>query len=121
VHMNPPAPKVQQVGGQGPTPVAALATPALPGGPTAEVLVSCLLEAHGSGTWLVNARDVKHLPGRPMTGKLDADWLCKVAGRQLIRPGCAPRPRSGSCEPGLMKIFTSCEDRGTPLRMGPAG
>jgi transposase len=24
-----------------------------------------LLEAHGFQTWLVNARDVKHLPGRP--------------------------------------------------------
>src|SRR5215213_8972084 len=26
-----------------------------------------LLEAHGFQTWLVNARDVKHLPGRPKT------------------------------------------------------
>jgi transposase len=29
-----------------------------------------LLEAHGFGTWLVNARDVKHLPGRPKTDPL---------------------------------------------------
>ena len=33
-----------------------------------------LLEAHGFETWLVNARDVKHLPGRPKTDKLDAVW-----------------------------------------------
>ena len=26
-----------------------------------------LLEAHGFETWLVNAKDVKHLPGRPKT------------------------------------------------------
>ena len=26
-----------------------------------------LLEAHGFQTWLVNAKDVKHLPGRPKT------------------------------------------------------
>src|SRR6476620_10573732 len=26
-----------------------------------------LLEAHGLDPWLVNARDVKHLPGRPKT------------------------------------------------------
>ena len=26
-----------------------------------------LLEAHGMDPWLVNARDVKHLPGRPRT------------------------------------------------------
>jgi transposase len=38
-----------------------------------------LLEAHEFDTWLVNARDVKHLPGRPKTDKLDAVWLCKVA------------------------------------------
>ena len=40
-----------------------------------------LLEAHGFDTWLVNAKDVKHLPGRPKTDKLDAIWLCKVAER----------------------------------------
>ena len=49
-----------------------------------------LLEAHGFGTWLVNARDVKHLPGRPKTDKLDAVWLCKVAERQMIRPSFVP-------------------------------
>ena len=31
-----------------------------------------LLEAHGLDPWLVNARDVKHLPGRPKTDELDA-------------------------------------------------
>ena len=36
--------------------------------------------------WLVNARDVKNLPGRPKTDALDAVWLCKVAER-----GCAAR------------------------------
>jgi NADPH:quinone reductase len=30
--------------------------------------------------WLVNARDVKHLPGRPKTDKLDAVWLAKLLG-----------------------------------------
>ena len=45
-----------------------------------------LLEAAGFETWLVNAKDVKHLPGRPKTDKLDAVWLCKVAERQMLRP-----------------------------------
>jgi transposase len=40
-----------------------------------------LLEAQGFDPWLVNAKDVKHLPGRPKTDKLDAVWLCKVAER----------------------------------------
>jgi transposase len=51
-----------------------------------------LLEAAGSGTWLVNAKDVRHLPGRPKTDKLDCIWLCKVAERQMIRPSFAPPP-----------------------------
>jgi len=51
-----------------------------------------VLEAAGFETWLVNARDVKHLPGRPKTDKLDAVWLCKVAERQMIRPSFVPPP-----------------------------
>ena len=49
-----------------------------------------LLEAHGFETWLVNARDVKNLPGRPKTDRLDAVWLCKVAERQMLRPSFVP-------------------------------
>jgi transposase len=49
-----------------------------------------LLEAHGFETWLVNARDVKHLPGRPKTDRLDAVWLAKVAERQMLRPSFVP-------------------------------
>ena len=51
-----------------------------------------LLEAAGFETWLVNARDVKHLPGRPKTDRLDAVWLCKVGERQMIRPSFVPPP-----------------------------
>jgi transposase len=51
-----------------------------------------VLEAHGFETWLVNAKDVKHLPGRPKTDKLDCIWLCKVAERQMIRPSFVPPP-----------------------------
>jgi transposase len=51
-----------------------------------------LLEAQGFEPWLVNARDVKHLPGRPKTDKLDAVWLCKVAERQMLRPSFVPPP-----------------------------
>jgi transposase len=49
-----------------------------------------LLEAHGLAPWLVNARDVKHLPGRPKTDVLDAVWLCKLAERQMLRPSFVP-------------------------------
>jgi transposase len=51
-----------------------------------------LLEAAGFETWLVNAKDVKHLPGRPKTDRLDAVWLCKVAERQMLRASFVPPP-----------------------------
>ena len=51
-----------------------------------------LLEAHGFEVWLVNARDVRHLPGRPKTDRLDAVWLAKVAERQMLRPSFVPPP-----------------------------
>jgi transposase len=52
-----------------------------------------LLEVQGLDPWLVNAKDVKHLLGRPKTDKLDAVWLCKVAERQMIRPSFVPPPQ----------------------------
>jgi transposase len=51
-----------------------------------------LLETRGFDPWLVNARDVKHLPGRPKTDRLDAVWLAKVAERQMLRPSFVPPP-----------------------------
>jgi transposase len=49
-----------------------------------------LFEAHGLRPWLVNAKDVRHLPGRPKSDVLDAVWLCKVAERQMLRPSFVP-------------------------------
>jgi transposase len=49
-----------------------------------------LLEARGLVVWLVNARDVKHLPGRPKTDTLDAVWLCKLNERGMLRPSFVP-------------------------------
>ena len=41
---------------------------------------------------LVNARDVKNVPGRPKTDKLDAVWLAKLTEKGLLRPSFVPRP-----------------------------
>jgi len=49
-----------------------------------------LLEARGLIVWLVNAHDVKHLPGRPKTDKLDAVWLAKLNERGMLRPSFVP-------------------------------
>jgi transposase len=49
-----------------------------------------LLESRGLECWLVNARDVKNVPGRPKTDKLDAIWLAKLAERGMLRPSFVP-------------------------------
>ena len=49
-----------------------------------------LLEAAGLEVWLVNARDVKNVPGRPKTDKLDCIWLCKLNERGMLRPSFVP-------------------------------
>jgi transposase len=52
-----------------------------------------LLEAEGFECWLLNARHVKNVPGRPKTDKLDAVWLAKVVERGMCRPSLVqPKP-----------------------------
>jgi transposase len=51
-----------------------------------------LLEAAGLDVQLVNARDVKNVPGRPKTDKLDAVWLAKLTEKGLLRPSFVPPP-----------------------------
>ncbi|MEO3780989.1 transposase [Micromonospora sp. B11E3] len=49
-----------------------------------------LLEAAGLDVQLVNARDVKNVPGRPKTDKLDAVWLAKLTEKDMLRPSFVP-------------------------------
>jgi transposase len=49
-----------------------------------------LLEACGLLVWLVNAVEVKNVPGRPKTDKLDAVWLAKLNERGMLRPSFVP-------------------------------
>src|SRR6476659_8815405 len=51
-----------------------------------------LLEAAGLDVQLVNARDVKNVPGRPKTDTLDAVWLAKLTEKGLLRPSFVPQP-----------------------------
>ena len=51
-----------------------------------------LLEARGIAVWLANAREVKNVPGRPKTDKLDAVWLAKLNERGMLRPSFVPPP-----------------------------
>ena len=49
-----------------------------------------LLEAVGLDVQLVNARDVKNVPGRAKTDKLDSVWLAKLTEKGLLRPSFVP-------------------------------
>lgn len=49
-----------------------------------------LLQARGLLVWLVNAREVKQVPGRPKTDKLDAVWLARRNERGMLRPSFIP-------------------------------
>jgi transposase len=51
-----------------------------------------LLEAAGLDIQLASARDVRHLPGRPKTDKLDCVWQAKCTERGLLRPSFVPPP-----------------------------
>ncbi len=69
------------------------------------------LEARGLRVWLVNARDVKNVPGRPKTDKLDAIWLAKLAERGMLRPSFVP-PKPIRQLRGLTRLRTALtEDR----------
>jgi len=49
-----------------------------------------LLQARGVTVWLVNAREVKQVPGRPKTDTLDTVWLAKLNERGMLRPSFIP-------------------------------
>src|SRR6266704_6424860 len=49
-----------------------------------------LAEAAGLEVWLVNARDVRHLPGRSKTDRLDCAWLCKLNEWGMLRRSFVP-------------------------------
>jgi transposase len=49
-----------------------------------------LLEGCGLAVQLVNARDVKNVPGRPKSDKIDAVWLAKLTERGMLRASFVP-------------------------------
>jgi transposase len=52
-----------------------------------------LLEAEGFTCWLLNAKHVKNVPGRPKTDKIDAAWLAKIMEWGLCSPSLVhPKP-----------------------------
>jgi len=49
-----------------------------------------ILEARGFAVALVNARHVKHVPGRPKTDRFDCRWLQKLHSYGLLAPSFRP-------------------------------
>jgi transposase len=49
-----------------------------------------ILAARGLTVWLVNAAQVKNVPGRPKTDKIDAVWLAKLAEKSMVSPSFVP-------------------------------
>jgi transposase len=49
-----------------------------------------LLEAAGLDVQLVNSRDVRNVPGRPKSDKLDCVWQAKLTERGMLRPSFVP-------------------------------
>lgn len=49
-----------------------------------------LLEGCGLPVQLVNARDVKNVPGRPKSDKIDSVWQAKLTERGMLRPSFVP-------------------------------
>jgi transposase len=49
-----------------------------------------LLEAAGFDVWLVNAHQVKGVPGRRKTDAIDAAWLAQIGECELVSPSFVP-------------------------------
>jgi transposase len=49
-----------------------------------------VLEAHGLAVMLASSSQARQLAGRPKTGRLDAQWLARLAEMGLLRPSFVP-------------------------------
>jgi len=59
-----------------------------------------LLEAAGFDTWLVNAKDVRHLPGRPKTDK----WVWPAATLEGMKCSLRPAGRGRRIQNGALRV-----------------
>jgi transposase len=70
-----------------------------------------VLEGAGLSVWLVNAKQVKNVPGRPKTDKLDSVWLAKLAERQMLSPSFVPQEQMRHVRDLARARFDLVEDR----------
>lgn len=70
-----------------------------------------ILAARGLTVWLVNATQVKNVPGRPKTDKLDAVWLAKLAEKSMVSPSFVPDEAMRQVRDLARSRFDLVEDR----------
>jgi transposase len=70
-----------------------------------------VLEGAGLTVWLVNAKQVKNVPGRPKTDKLDSVWLAKLAERSMLSPSFVPEEQMRHVRDLARARFDLVEDR----------
>ena len=70
-----------------------------------------VLEGAGLVVWLVNAKQVKNVPGRPKTDKLDSVWLAKLAERSMLSPSFVPEEQMRHVRDLARARFDLVEDR----------
>jgi len=70
-----------------------------------------VLEGAGLTVWLVNAKQVKNVPGRPKSDKLDAVWLAKLAERSMLSPSFVPQEQMRHVRDLARARFDLVEDR----------
>jgi transposase len=58
-----------------------------------------VLEEHGFEIRVVNARHVKHVPGRTKTDVLDCQWIQKLHSFGLLNGSFRPEEQSANCAP----------------------
>src|SRR5580658_8252386 len=58
-----------------------------------------LLESRGFDCDLYNAAQVKALPGRPKTDRVDSAWLARITERGMMPPASCRPSRSAGCGP----------------------
>ena len=70
-----------------------------------------VLEGAGLTVWLVNAKQVRNVPGRPKTDKLDSIWLAKLAERSMLSPSFVPEEQMRHVRDLARARFDLVEDR----------
>jgi len=69
------------------------------------------LEAAGLKVWLVNAKQVKNVPGRPKSDKIDSVWLAKLGERSMVSASFVPTEAMRHVRDLARARFDLVEDR----------